>query len=124
MTEQAPLDILVVDDEPELREQLRRLFARDGHRVVPVADGRAAVDRASTARFDIILLDIALGGPPDGYAGCRVLRARHTVPPIIILPALASEGDGVLGLEPGAPTYVPKPFGPAELRSRIRAVLP
>src|SRR5438094_725874 len=81
------LDILVVDDESDLREQLRRLFARDGHRVVPVADGRAAVDRASTSRFDIILLD------------------------------------AVLGLEAGADDYVTKPFGPAELRSRVRAVL-
>jgi DNA-binding response OmpR family regulator len=123
MEAQASLDILVVDDEPELREQLRRLFARDGHRVVPVPDGRAAVDRASTARFDIILLDIALGGPPDGYEVCRVLRDRHNVTPIIMLTALDSEADAVLGLEAGADDYVTKPFGPAELRSRIRAVL-
>src|SRR5436190_1021567 len=123
MSDQEPLDILVVDDEPELREQLRRLFARDGHRVVPVADGRAAVDRASTARFDIILLDVALGAAPDGYEVCRQLRDRHNVTPIIMLTALDSEADAVLGLEAGADDYVTKPFGPAELRSRIRAVL-
>ena len=119
----AALDILVVDDEPELREQLRRLFSRDGHRVVPVADGRSAVDRASTAPFDIILLDVALGANPDGYEVCRVLRERHNVTPIIMLTALDSEADAVLGLEAGADDYVTKPFGPAELRSRIRAVL-
>jgi DNA-binding response OmpR family regulator len=119
----APLDILVVDDEPELREQLRRLFARDGHRVVPVPDGRSAVDRASTSRFDIILLDVALGTSPDGYEVCRSLRDRHNVTPIIMLTALDSEADAVLGLEAGADDYVTKPFGPAELRSRIKAVL-
>src|SRR5947199_7472927 len=117
------LDILVVDDESELREQLRRLFARDGHRVVPVADGRAAGDRASTSRFDIILLDVALGAGPDGYDVCRALRERRNVTPIIMLTALDSEADAVLGLEAGADDYVTKPFGPAELRSRIRAVL-
>ena len=60
----APLDILVVDDESELREILRRSFARDGHHVLAVADGRAAIDHASTQQFDVVLLDIALGGRP------------------------------------------------------------
>ena len=117
------LDVLVVDDESELREQLRRLFTRDGHRVVTVADGRAAIDRASTTSFDIILLDVALGARPDGYEVCRVLRERRNVIPIIMLTALDSEADVVLGLEAGADDYVTKPFGPAELRSRMRAVL-
>ena len=118
-----PLDILVVDDESELREQIRRLFERDGHRVMAVADGRSAIDRARTARFDVILLDVALGGDPDGYEVCRTLRERRNVTPIIMLTALDSEADVVLGLESGADDYVTKPFGPAELRSRIRAVL-
>jgi DNA-binding response OmpR family regulator len=117
------LDILVVDDESELREQLRRLFARDGHRVTVVGDGRAAIDRASTSRFDIVLLDVSLGGDPDGYDVCRTLRSRRNVTPIIMLTALDSEADAVLGLEAGADDYVTKPFGPTELRSRIRAVL-
>src|SRR6266567_3501182 len=118
-----PLDILVVDDESELREQIRRLFERDGHRVMAVADGRAAIDRASTDHFDVVLLDVALGGGPDGYEVCRTLRERRNVVPIIMLTALDSEADAVLGLEAGADDYVTKPFGPAELRSRIRAVL-
>ena len=118
-----PLDILVVDDESELREQIRRLFERDGHRVVTVPDGRSAVDRASTGSFDIVLLDISLGAGPDGYEVCRTLRERRNVVPIIMLTALDSEADAVLGLEAGADDYVTKPFGPAELRSRIRAVL-
>ena len=117
------LEILVVDDESELREQIRRLFERDGHRVLAVAVGRAAIDRASTSRFDIVLLDVALGGGPDGYEVCRTLRERRNVVPIIMLTALDSEADIVLGLEAGADDYVTKPFGLGELRSRIRAVM-
>jgi DNA-binding response OmpR family regulator len=120
-----PLDILVVDDESELqlREQIRRLFERDGHRVMAVADGRSAIDRASTSRFDVVLLDVALGAGPNGYDVCRTLRERRNLVPIIMLTALDSEADAVLGLEAGADDYVTKPFGPTELRSRIRAVL-
>jgi DNA-binding response OmpR family regulator len=118
-----PLDILVVDDESELREQIRKLFERDGHRVMAVPDGRSAIDRATTGRFDVVLLDVALGAGPDGYDVCRTLRERRNVVPIIMLTALDSEADAVLGLEAGADDYVTKPFGPAELRSRIRAVL-
>ena len=117
------LDILVVDDESELREILRRAFVRDGHRVVAVADGRTAIDRASTHPFDVVLLDVALGGPPDGYEVCRTLRQRQNVVPVILLTARDSEADAVLGLESGADDYITKPFGQAELRSRIRAVL-
>jgi DNA-binding response OmpR family regulator len=117
------LDILIADDESELREQIKRLFEREGHRVTGVADGRAAVDRASTDRFDVVLLDVSLGAGLDGYDVCRTLRQRRNVVPIIMLTALDSEADAVLGLEAGADDYVTKPFGPAELRSRIRAVL-
>jgi DNA-binding response OmpR family regulator len=117
------LDLLVVDDESELRELIARSFSRDGHRVTAVADARSAIDRASTDRFDCIVLDVALGPGPDGIEVCRELRARRNVVPIIMLTARDSEADAVLGLEAGADDYVTKPFGLAELRSRIRAVL-
>jgi DNA-binding response OmpR family regulator len=117
------LDILLVDDESELRELVSRSFSRDGHRVTAVADGNAAIDRATTERFDVVLLDVALGPGPDGYEVCQTLRERHNVVPIIMLTALDSEVDAVLGLEAGADDYVVKPFRPGELRSRIRAVL-
>jgi DNA-binding response OmpR family regulator len=117
------LEILIVDDESELREQLTRTFAREGHRVTAVADGPAAIDRAMTHPFDIVLLDVALGAGPDGNDVCRLLRQRHNVVPVIMLTARDSEADAVLGLEAGADDYVTKPFGSAELRSRIRAVL-
>jgi DNA-binding response OmpR family regulator len=119
----ASLSILVVDDESDLREMLTRSFSREGHRVMAVGDGRAAIDRATTESFDIVLLDVALGPGPDGYEVCRTLRTRRNVVPIIMLTALDSEADAVLGLEAGADDYVTKPFGLAELRSRIRAVL-
>src|SRR6266849_2833518 len=121
--EATPLNILVVDDEAPLREMLRRSFEREGHRVLAVADARSALDRATTDDPDVILLDVALGPGPDGNSVCRELRARRNVVPIIMLTALDSEADAVLGLEAGADDYVTKPFGLAELRSRIRAVL-
>src|SRR5882757_8163276 len=107
--EATPLNILVVDDEAPLREILRRSFAREGHRVLAVADARSALDHATTDDPDVILLDVALGPGPDGNAVCRELRARRNVVPVIMLTARDSEADAVFGL--------------AELRSRIRAVL-
>ncbi|HEX5147016.1 MAG TPA: response regulator transcription factor [Conexibacter sp.] len=116
------LSLLVVDDESSLREQISRAFTSEGHSVLAVADGRSALDRASTQRFDCVLLDVALGAGPDGIEVCRELRARRNVVPIIMLTARSSEAEAVLGLEAGADDYVVKPFGLAELRSRIRAV--
>jgi two-component system, OmpR family, response regulator RegX3 len=117
------LKILVVDDEAELRMLLERSFVREGHEVVSVADGQEALVQADEDGFDIVLLDVALGPGPSGYDVARELRARRNVVPIIMLTALDSEADAVQGLEAGADDYVTKPFGLAELRSRIRAVL-
>jgi DNA-binding response OmpR family regulator len=117
------LNILVVDDEETLRETLTRSFTREGHSVASVATGDDAIDRASREKFDIVLLDVALGPGPNGYEVCRALRERRNVVPIIMLTALDTEADAVQGLEAGADDYVTKPFGLAELRSRVRAVL-
>jgi DNA-binding response OmpR family regulator len=118
------MNILICDDESELREALRQSFEREGHRVVAVPNGRSAIDQASTQQFDVLLLDISLGPQsPDGYEICRELRRRRNVVAIIMLTARDSEVDAVLGLEAGADDYVVKPFRPAELRSRMRAVL-
>jgi DNA-binding response OmpR family regulator len=118
-----PLTMLVVEDDSAVRNMLIDSFTREGHRVLAVADGRAAVDYATTDHFDVVLLDVALGAGPDGYEVCRVLRDRRNIVPVIMLTALDTEADAVLGLEAGADDYVTKPFGLAELRSRIRAVL-
>jgi DNA-binding response OmpR family regulator len=117
------LRILVVDDEQDLRETLTRSFSKEGHTVLAVADGGAAIERAGSERFDVILLDVALGAGPNGYEVCRALREQRNIVPIIMLTALDTEADAVQGLEAGADDYVTKPFGLAELRSRIRAVL-
>src|SRR6201991_4556181 len=114
------LDILVVDDDDALRDMLTRSFGREGHRITSVADGHGALDEASRGHFDVILLDVALGPGPTGYDIARALRARRNVTPVIMLTALDSEADAVQGLEAGADDYVTKPFGLAELPSRIR----
>jgi DNA-binding response OmpR family regulator len=117
------LDILLVDDDQPLREMLTRSFEREGHRVTAVPDGETALDAAAERSYDVVLLDVALGAGPTGYDVARMLRSRRDVVPIIMLTALDSEADAVQGLEAGADDYVTKPFGLAELRSRIRAVL-
>ncbi len=117
------LNILVVDDEATLRETLTRSFTREGHRVTAVADGGAAIEQSDHEQYDVVLLDVALGAGPNGYDVCRTLRERRNVVPIIMLTALDTEADAVQGLEAGADDYVTKPFGLAELRSRVRAVL-
>ena len=119
----AALDILLVDDDDPLRDMLSRSFEREGHKVTAVADGQAALDAAAERPFDIVLLDVALGAGPTGHDVARMLRSRRDVVPIIMLTALDSEADAVQGLESGADDYITKPFGLAELRSRIRAVL-
>lgn len=117
------LNILVVDDEAPLRETLTRSFSREGHHVEAVANGQEAIERAGREQYDVVLLDVALGQGPNGYEVCRTLRERRNVVPIIMLTALDTEADAVQGLEAGADDYVTKPFGLAELRSRVRAVL-
>jgi DNA-binding response OmpR family regulator len=119
----AQLDILIVDDDDALRTMLERSFTREGHRITAAADGEQALRVAEEGTFDVVLLDVALGPGPSGHDVCRELRARRDVVPIIMLTALDSEADAVQGLEAGADDYVTKPFGLAELRSRIRAVL-
>jgi DNA-binding response OmpR family regulator len=113
------LSILVVDDDAPLRDMLARSFTREGHTVTAVGDGQAALEATAAAPFDIILLDVALGPGLAGHDVARELRNRRNVVPIIMLTALDSEADIVLGLEAGADDYVTKPFGLGELRSRI-----
>jgi DNA-binding response OmpR family regulator len=117
------LEILLVDDDEPLRDMLTRSFEREGHQVTAVPDGHAALRAAADRSYDVVLLDVALGEGPTGHDVARLLRSRRDVVPIIMLTALDSEADAVQGLEAGADDYVTKPFGLAELRSRIRAVL-
>jgi DNA-binding response OmpR family regulator len=113
--------ILVVDDEPTLRETLADGLEVEGFRVVVAADGREALARFRAERPDLVVLDLML---PElsGVEVCRIIRAESPVP-ILMLTAKDSELDKVVGLELGADDYVTKPFSLRELIARIRALL-
>jgi DNA-binding response OmpR family regulator len=112
--------ILVVDDEPTLRETVVDALEAEGFRVVSAADGREALSVFRTERPDLVLLDLML---PElsGIEVCRIIRAESGVP-IVMLTAKSSELDKVVGLELGADDYVTKPFSLRELSARIRAL--
>jgi DNA-binding response OmpR family regulator len=111
--------ILVVEDEPTLRETLVDALEADGFRAVAAADGREALAQFRGERPDLVLLDIML---PElsGIEVTRIIRAESGVP-IVMLTAKDSELDKVVGLELGADDYVTKPFSLRELSARIRA---
>jgi len=113
--------ILVVDDEPTLRETLAEVLEADGFRVVTAADGPEALVRFRAEQPDLIVLDLMLPGL-SGIEVCRIVRAESDVP-ILMLTAKSSEVDKVVGLELGADDYVTKPFSLRELSARIRALL-
>jgi DNA-binding response OmpR family regulator len=115
--------VLVVEDDADVREVMADALAADGHDVIVAADGRAALDELAGRRFDLILLDIALGPGPDGVEVCRRLRSAGDDAHVVAVTARDGEADVVLALEAGADDYVAKPVGIAELRSRVRAVL-
>ena len=112
--------ILVVEDEPTLRETLIEALEVEGFRVVGAADGREALLRFRAERPDLVLLDLML---PElsGIEVCRIIRAESSVP-IVMLTAKDSELDKVVGLELGADDYITKPFSLRELSARIRAL--
>ena len=114
-------NILVVDDDSEIRALLQEYLARHGYRVTTVADGSAMQQAMEDARFDLVVLDLMLPGE-DGISLCRKLR-EHSNLPVIMLTARGEQGDRIAGLETGADDYMPKPFNPRELLARIKSVL-
>ena len=114
-------NILVVDDDPGIRQLLRLYLERDGHRVTEAADGTTALELAEAARFDLVLLDVMLPGV-DGLEVCRGMREAGATP-IVLLTARSGDSDKVIGLDLGADDYVVKPFSPRELMARVRAQL-
>ena len=113
--------ILVVDDEQSVGTLLSYPLRKDGFEVIRAADGREALARFSEQPFDLVVLDVMLP-QLDGLEVCRRLRARSSVP-IIMLSAKSEEIDKVLGLELGADDYITKPFSMREFRSRVKAAL-
>lgn len=113
--------ILVVDDDPTVREVVSRYLARDGHLVVERDNGTEGLAAAMTVHPDLVVLDLMMPGM-DGLTVCRELR-RHSSVPVIMLTALGEESDRVVGLEYGADDYVTKPFSPRELALGVAGVL-
>lgn len=114
--------ILVVDDEPAIRDMLAERFGRDGFDVRGAGDGAIALDWVRRETFAAAVIDVGLPDM-DGFAVLRTLRAEGYGLPVIILTARGDEIDRVVGLELGADDYVVKPFSPRELVARLRALL-
>src|SRR5476651_780491 len=117
-----PSKILVVDDDPRLRDLLRRYLGEQGFNVY-VAENAPSMNKLWVReRFDLLVLDLMLPGE-DGLSICRRLRGSNDRTPIIMLTAKGEDVDRIVGLEMGADDYLPKPFNPRELVARIHAVL-
>ena len=115
--------ILVVDDDAHIREVIQYALIQEGHAVELTGDGGAAWTRLQAGGIDLLVLDVLMPGM-DGLTLCRRLRATEDGgPPIVFLSSRGEEFDRVLGLELGGDDYLPKPFGPRELVTRINAVL-
>lgn len=102
-------------------ELVRRYLEREGHSVLVVHDGRAAIDEARAREPDLVVLDVMMP-KADGLDVCRVIRAESDVP-VLMLTARATEDDLLLGLDLGADDYVTKPYSPRELMARVRTLL-
>jgi DNA-binding response OmpR family regulator len=113
--------ILVVDDEPNIADLVDLYLAREGYRVVKVATGTAGLDAVRDQRPRLVVLDVGLPDV-DGLEVCKRIRQTSQVP-VIFLTARDGEVDRVLGLELGGDDYLTKPFSPAELVARVKAVL-
>ena len=115
------LQLLVVDDDPGIRELLCIYLGKQGFRVAAVEDGKSMDTWLAENTADLIILDLMLPGE-DGLSLARRLRSDHKLP-IIMISARGEEVDRIVGLEVGADDYLPKPFNPRELLARVRAVL-
>ncbi len=113
--------ILVVDDDPEIRELLQEYLTRNGYRTSSVGEGKGMWQALENSHVDLVVLDLMLPGD-DGLELCRNLRVNSKVP-VIMLTAKGDDMDRILGLEMGADDYLPKPFNPRELLARIKTVM-
>lgn len=116
-----PLEILVVDDQPEVVDVIRRGLEQDGHVIAAAGTGEEGLEMVSTRSFDVVILDVVLPGI-DGFAVARELRDRGITTPILMLTQKDAEEDVIHGLEEGADAYLPKPFRIGELQAHLRAL--
>jgi len=119
---QQKTSILIVEDEVSIRTGLEDVFVYHGYAVDTAEDGREGLRKASSGRYDLLLLDVMLPGV-DGFEICDRVRAQDREQPIIMLTAKTSDEDIVHGLRLGADDYVAKPFSVAQLVARVEAVL-
>ena len=117
-----PKKVLVVDDDPRLRELLRRYLGENQFDVSLAHDGPSMWRLMQREAFDLVVLDLMLPGD-DGLTLLRRLRSQRDKTPVVMLTAKGDEVDRIIGLEVGADDYLPKPFNPRELLARIHAVL-
>ncbi|MBE1530475.1 response regulator transcription factor [Actinomadura algeriensis] len=118
----APARILIVDDEPAVREALTGSLEFEGYRTATAADGVAALEAVARERPDLVVLDVLMPRM-DGLTACRRLRALGESVPVLMLTARDMVGDRVTGLDAGADDYLAKPFELDELLARVRALL-
>jgi two-component system, OmpR family, response regulator MprA len=121
MPEAGP-QVLVVDDDPQIREALTRALELDDYRVTTASNGVKALESVSQNRPDVMVLDVMMPYV-GGLDVCRTLRSRKDRLPILVLTARDEVGDRVAGLDAGADDYLTKPFALPELRARLRALL-
>jgi DNA-binding response OmpR family regulator len=114
--------ILVAEDQTDIRDLITLNLRHAGYGVTSVADGRAALDSQAQRAADLLILDLMMPGL-DGLEVCKALRANGSATPILMLTAKSTELDRVLGLELGADDYLTKPFSMAELLARVKALL-
>ena len=115
------ISVLIVEDDPNIRELLQMYLEKDGYAVTLAADGGQGLDKFRTIRPDLVLLDVMMP-VMDGWAVCKAIRAEGNTP-VIMLTAKGETDDKVMGLKAGADDYVTKPFEMKELLARIEAVL-
>lgn len=113
--------ILMVDDEPKMRDLVKMYLEREGFRVTEAGDGEEALDMLRKNRFDLVILDLMMP-KIDGLTVCKEIR-KDSDTPVIMLTAKGEEIDRVLGFELGADDYVVKPFSPRELAARVKALM-
>jgi two-component system response regulator MprA len=114
--------VLVVDDDPDVREAVATALELEGHKVTTATDGLTALKRLGHTEFDAMVLDVLMPNL-DGFEVCRRVRAAGNRTPVLILTARDSEQDTIRGLDLGADDYLVKPFGLGELLARVRALL-
>jgi two-component system response regulator MprA len=116
-----PLDLLVVDDQPDVVDVIRQGLASSGHQVDSAGTGEEGLEKACAGSYDVIILDVMLPGM-DGFEVARNIRDRGISTPILMLTVRDQETDVVQGLSEGADAYLPKPFRIGELEAHLRAL--